>query len=188
MSESLMGRLFEEIKLGLFEEIKPRMQAAMESAFDEAWDAAMRRLQAAPAAGVVAPKPIQAPLVEKAVVSRPKPPGNVGNRAAWGAARKVILGAFDANKSGGMTPKTIADWGVGNGQKVAASSVRTMLQKMQKSGEVRRRKERYFPATIASTARSGEENPSPGPTAPEEARPGWAPNGSWPPAGSQASG
>lgn len=168
MSESLMGRLFDEIKKGLFEEIKPRMQVAMETAFDQSWDAAMRRLQA-PVAGAAAPA-AQAPSVEKSLANRTKPPGNVGRRAEWGTARKVILGAFEAHKLGGMTPKAIADWGVGNGQRVAASSVRTMLQKMQKVGEVRRRKEKYFPATAAAV-RTGDENPSPIPIAPEEVTP-----------------
>lgn len=141
MSDTLFGPIFDTIKRGLFEELRPRMQAAMATAFDEAWNAATQKL-VQPAA-VVAAAVIAAP--EKSGQHRPKPPSNVGSRAAWGTTKTVIHGAFASPGFKGMTPKAIADWGATQGQRVAASSVRTTLQKMHKAGEVRIRQGKYFP-------------------------------------------
>ena len=49
MSKSLIDIAFEQIKKGLFEELKPRMLMAMEWVSTQAWAAAMQCLEQAPA-------------------------------------------------------------------------------------------------------------------------------------------
>lgn len=168
MSHSLVRQLFRELQQTLFEEFSVRMQATVREAFDQAWSAALQRLDEGekPLASQTVKPALQTlhqqTVVEKIATERPKPPSNVGNRAEWGTTKKVIQGAWAANRGVGLTPKAIAEWGAVNGQKVASSSVRTTLQKMQKAGEARRRKDKYFPhSTSAFTA--GEEAPVAGP-------------------------
>lgn len=175
MSATILDRL---IRDALFRELKPRMQVAIQSAidaaFDEAWQAAITGL--APASGAspaesIAPSNTSEPVRQSASSIRVRPSSNVGKRAEWGTTRKVIQGAFASHGGVGMTPKAIADWGTANGQPVAASSVRTTLQKMQKAGEVRRRKDRYIPNSGAPTdGRGGDERPGAGPPASEDSR------------------
>lgn len=92
MSDSIFGRLFDEIRRGLYEELRPRMQAAMMAAFDEAWDAAMQGLAQPRTAtpGAVVPSA----SADRPALHRPKPPSNVGSRAAWGTTKQVIQRAF----------------------------------------------------------------------------------------------
>jgi len=174
MSGTILDRL---IRDALFRELRPRLQAAMEAAFDDAWEAAMAGLAqpSAPASHVAPIRPSTVATMTVAPVHS-KPPNNVGKRAGWGTTRKVIQGAFASQGTGGATPKAIADWGAANGQPVAASSVRSALQKMQKTGEVRRRKDRYFWSVPAAAGqRGGSESPNVGISAAEDS----GANGSW---------
>ena len=156
MSDSLIRRLFEELKVSVLEEMKAEMQVSMETAFDRSWEAALQKLsgpttnQETRKATPPAP-PLHSPPV------RSKPSNNAGNRAAWGATRQVIHGALQANGGNSMTPKMIADWGAASGKQVAPSSIRTTLQKMHKAGDLRRRKDRYMlPLSLDAKAGDGE--------------------------------
>ena len=133
MPDSIVARLFREVQQTLFEELKPRMQEIMETAFNEAWNATMLKLAETPNTNE-----------SHSVQKLPRRSGNVATRAPWGTTKKVIQGALATNRSGGMTPNDIAEWGVVQGQKVAASSVRTTLQKMSKDGEIIRRGDLYL--------------------------------------------
>jgi hypothetical protein len=142
---TIIERLFEEIRVGVYAEIKPRMLEAMETAFDEAWSAAMRRLAGSPAIDTEAAGtgPVVMTVTPKL---RSRGVSNVPTRAPWGTTNTLIQKAFEAHPIGGMTPKQIADWGSTIGVHVAASSVRSTLQRMQHDGEARRRKTKYYPA------------------------------------------
>ena len=107
MSETVLTRLFgeikEEIKKGFFEAIQPQIKEAMESAFDHSWDAAMLRLQAPSQE-----KPGRAlPKEESAAAVRPRPAsngfgysqpdrGNHGSKPAFsGGQRGGFLNGWD---------------------------------------------------------------------------------------------
>lgn len=149
---SIIRRLFDEIKVGVYAEIKPRMLEAMEAAFDQAWDAAMRRLAQSPqgGSGSESGNGSRTPVAHgEQGTPRTRRPNNVATRAVWGTSNALIEKAFEASPTTGLTPKDIADFGAQIGVNVAASSVRSTLQRMQHDSELRRRKNKYYKIKVA---------------------------------------
>jgi hypothetical protein len=162
---TLIQRLFESIKEGVFNEIKPRMMEAMETAFIEAWDAAIQRLSQSPAQPSKAPSPV--PAIASQSTGRPRGGQNVASRASWGTSKNLVEDAFEAHPGEGLTATMVAEFGAKKEISIAVSSVRATLLRMQANGHLRKRKAKFYRIVVkpeAPEATEAEAQPSGGAT------------------------